>query len=96
MRYSCLCADKLPQRKWSRQAGVTHRLHSLASLREATRTPVRFDVNAEPPHGLRAAASVDNARAQLPGEAMSVFLGCLIAPWKCQTRKYDECSGAST
>lgn len=61
MRYSCLCADKLPQGKWSRQACVTHRLHSLASLREATRTAVRFDVTAEPPRGLRAVKPVDNA-----------------------------------
>lgn len=61
MRYSCLCAVKLPQRKCGRQACVTHRLHSLASLREATRAAVRFDVTAEPPRGLRAASPVDNA-----------------------------------
>lgn len=60
MRYCCLCANKLPQALWRRQAHVTHRLHSLAPLREATRTAVRFDVTAEPPHGLRAATSVDN------------------------------------
>lgn len=61
MRNYCLCSAKLPQVNSERQARVTHRLHSLASLREATRTAVRFDVTAEPPRGLRAAASVDNA-----------------------------------
>lgn len=57
-----LCAFKLPCRVPGRQASVTHRLHSLTSLREATRSAVRFDVAAEPQHGLRAAGSVDNAR----------------------------------
>lgn len=55
MRNYCLCSAKLPQVNSGRQARVTHRLHSLASLREATRTTVRFDVTAEPPRGLRAA-----------------------------------------
>lgn len=61
MRYSCLCALKLPQGLGGSQAGVTHRLRSLASLREATRTAVRFVAGAEPPRGLRATQSVDNA-----------------------------------
>lgn len=62
MQCSCLCSHKLPQGNRDRQERVTHRLHSLASLREATRTAVRFDVTAEPPRGLRAAKPVDNAR----------------------------------
>jgi len=64
MRNYCLCSAKLPQVNSGRQACVIHRLHGLASLREATRTAVRFDVTAEPPRGLRAAEPVDNAPAR--------------------------------
>lgn len=56
-----LCGLKLPQGEIERQARVTHRLRSLAPLREATRAAVRFDVAAEPPCGLWAEESVDNA-----------------------------------
>ena len=61
LRISCLCNLTLPQGWIARQADVTHRRHSLAPLREATRSAVRFDVAAKPPHGLRAVQSVDNA-----------------------------------
>lgn len=61
MQCNCLCEVKLPCRVLGRQASATHRLHRLASLREATRSSVRFDVAAEPTPGLRAVASVDNA-----------------------------------
>lgn len=62
MQYSCLCKLKLPHRRPGRQVCVTHRLPSLAPLRGATRSAVRFDVAAEPPHGLRAVKPVDNTR----------------------------------
>lgn len=64
MQCNCLCEVKVPCRVLGRQASVTHRLRSLAPLREATRSAVRFDVAAEPPRGLRAVESVDNAQAE--------------------------------
>lgn len=61
MQCNCLCQANLPCQVLGRQASVTHRLRSLASLREATRSAARFDVAAEPPPGLWAVDSVDNA-----------------------------------
>lgn len=61
MQCNCLCEVKLPCQVLGRQASVTHRLHSLASLREVTRSSVRFDVAAEPTLGLRALESENNA-----------------------------------